>query len=94
MVTGETRRGIAGPVAIFTKFGWVLSGPTTSSLPDASTACLVTHTLHVDVQPQDSLMLDERLKSFWKLESFGIVQEPECSVHEDFATKIQFMDGR
>ena len=39
-------------------------------------------------------MLDERLKSFWELESFGIVEKPECSIHEDFATNIHFVDGR
>ena len=75
LVTGE---GIAGPFAIHTRFGWVLSGPTTSSLPDALTACLVTHTLPVDGQPQ----------------SFGIVEERECSLQEDFATSIHFVDGR
>ena len=36
-------------------------------------------------------MLDERLKLFWDLESFGIVEEAVSSIHEDFATNIQFM---
>ena len=94
LVTGETRRGSSGPVAISTRLGWVLSGPTASSPPEASSACLMTHTLRVDGQPQDSLMLDERLKSFWELESFGITQEAECSIHEDFTSNIHLVDGR
>ena len=94
LVTGDTRRGVTGPVALQTKFGWVLSGPTRSSPPDASAACLVTHTLYADGQSQDSQMLDARLKSFWELESFGIVQEAECSIQDDFATNIHLVDGR
>ena len=94
LVTGETRRGSSGPVAINTRLGWVLSGPTASSPPEASSACLMTHTLRVDGQPQDSLMLDERLTSFWELESFGITPEAECSIHEDFASNIHLVDGR
>ena len=39
-------------------------------------------------------MLDERLKSFWEPESFGIVEKPECSIHEDLSTNIHFMDRR
>ena len=30
LITGRTRRGTNGPVAIETKLGWVLSGPTSS----------------------------------------------------------------
>ena len=88
LVIGETHRGVAGPVAFHTRFGWgpLSQVPTSSSLPYASTACLVTHTMHVDGQTQNSLMLEERLKSFRELECFGVVEGAECSIH--------FMDGR
>ncbi len=94
LVTGETRRGNAGPVAIRTTLGWVLSGPTSSRrIPDAPAACLVTHTLRVDGLSQESQLLDDRLKSFWELESFGITDAARA-VHDDFATTIQLVDGR
>lgn len=91
LVTGEVQRGKFGPIAVHTKVGWVLSGPTTSGPPDTSAACLTTHTLRVDGLSPDSQMLDERLKSFWELESFGVV---DMSVQEEFTTKIEFVDGR
>ena len=66
-------------------------GPTRSSPPDASAACLVTHTLYADGQSQDSQMLDARLKSFWELESFGIVEEAECSIQDDFVPTSDYL---
>ena len=48
LVTGESRRGTSGPVAIKTVFGWVLSGPVKCGPPDESSTCLVTHILRVD----------------------------------------------
>ena len=94
LVTGDVRRGSSGPVAICTKLGWVLSGPTSSHLPDTPTACFVTHTLRVDGLSEDSQMLDDRLKSFWDLESFGITDQEQQSVHDDFGATIQFVGGR
>lgn len=93
LVTGETRRGNAGPVAIRTTFGWVLSGPTSSRVPDAHTASLVTHTLCVDGLSQESQLLNDRLKSFWELESFGITDAAR-TVHEEFVTSIQLVNDR
>lgn len=62
-----------------------------SHLPDTPTAFLVTHTLRVDGLSQDSLILDDRLKSFWELESFGIT---DIEVHDNFGSSIKFVDGR
>ena len=45
LVTGETRHGDSGPVAICTKLGWVLSGPTASTTTDDPAACLFTHSI-------------------------------------------------
>lgn len=92
-VTGETRRGSSGPVAISTRLGWVLSGPTTATARNVPAACLVTHTLRVDGLASESQQLDDRIKSFWELESFGIM-DSECSVHDEFGSSIQLVEGR
>ena len=93
LVTGETFRGDSGPVAIRTKLGWVLSGPITSSEPDdASSTCLVTHTLRVDGLLQDTKILDDRLISFWELESFGISGE-DRSIYDEFGSSVRFVNG-
>ena len=52
IVTGETRRGSGGPIAIHTHLGWVLLGPVTFFSLYLDTASLVTHTLRVDTVPQ------------------------------------------
>lgn len=71
LITGRLRKGISGPVAIHTKLGWVLSGPISSRQTDKSHS-LVTHSLHVNSQPSEVQALNETMKSFWELESFGI----------------------
>ena len=93
LVTGETRRGDTGPVAIRTMFGWVLSGPTSRHVADAAAACLVTHTLRVDGLSRESQVLDDRLRSFWDLESFGIIDATNA-VHDEFTTTVQQVEGR
>ena len=48
LTTGRTRRGKSGPVAIYTKLGWVLSGPVHSpEINQASVTLISTHTLRV-----------------------------------------------
>ena len=85
LVTGEVRRGNSGPVAIHTKFGWVLSGPISSCAPDAPAPCLVTHTLRVDSLSPESQLLDDRLNSSWELESFGVT-DSDHSVYDDLVS--------
>ena len=45
LITGRTRRGASGPVAIDTRLGWVLSGPTSFLTREQPSSGLVTHTL-------------------------------------------------
>ena len=53
-----------------------------------------THSLCVDIfLLQDVQMLDDRLKSFWDLESFGI-SNSERTVLDEFQDKISFTEGR
>ena len=94
LITGEVRRGKTGPVAVSTKLGWVLSGPVTLPEQHQSSASLLTHTLRVDTLCLgDSQSLDDQLKSFWNLESFG-AEAATDHVLDDFQTKIRFTDGR
>ena len=92
-VTGETRRGEEGPVAIHTKLGWVLSGtlsteegcPTTHNF-------LTTHVLRIDATPSTQDPLDEVLHSFWNLESLG-VDSKAGPVLDEFTQTVQFKNG-
>ena len=70
VVTGEVIQGSHGPVAIYTRLGWVLSGPVPHFDGSYSTN-LITHVLRVDSGPTFR-ELDRRLKAFWELESLGI----------------------
>ena len=93
-ITGETKRGDNGPVGVHTELGWVLSGPIGPIPHTGRQTTLVTHTLHVECAPQlNEPSLEERLKSFWDLESLGITQ-PDRTVIDEFQDSIRFVDGR
>ena len=87
LVTGEIRRGSSGPMAIQTKVGWVLSGPTSGLETSINLSlCNTTHTLMTVVTVCGTgleQVLDEQLKWFWDLETLGIV-DGESGVHEKF----------
>lgn len=94
LVTGDVCRGNSGPTAIHTRLGWVLSGPTQAKEQDQfSVNLLATHTLRVDTQQSDTKSLDDRLRSFWELESLGI-HAPEKTQLEEFSSSVRFQDGR
>lgn len=92
MVTGEVVRSNDGPLAIQTKFGWVLSGPV-QELSCESTSC--NHTLTIDTYTlnDNGQKLDSKLKMFWDLESFGI-KEGEPDVYSKFEKGISFKRDR
>ena len=90
LVTGSVCRSERGPTAIHTKVGWVLSGPTlATSLSQCSANLVTTHVLQVDTQQEETVGLDEQLRSFWDLESLG-TQEVEKTLYDDFASSITF----
>ena len=71
LVMGGLSRGAQGPVAIHTKLGWVLSGPTSAEgLRHTSTNLVTMHVPRVDAQLDEGDGLEEQLQSFWDLESF------------------------
>lgn len=79
-VTGETKRGKEGPIAVNSKLGWLLSGPVNETV-DRS---YITHSnLIIDgqsslFQPSQDDVLADTLKSFWETESIGI-SEPSAN---------------
>ena len=66
LVTGDICRGVSGPVAVHTKLGWVLSGPTSqnTSDPKLSVTNLSVHVLHAESQPVEPSKLDDQLRAF------------------------------
>ena len=91
--TGRIIRGDSGPVGIETDLGWVLSGPVGCPSRSPTQTSLVTHTLRIEGGPSPNTQaLDESLKLFWDLESFGIT--PERTVLDDFQDRIHFTEGR
>ena len=95
LVTGEIERGDAGPVAVNTKLGWILSGPGPPPVStDLSATSLITvHTLAISAEPSSDNDLSEKLRSFWELESLGI-EKVEKSTHDKFEEDIHFKEGR
>ena len=96
LVTGEVVRSGDGPMAIQTKLGWVLSGPVQELLYESTSCNLVTtHALKVDTYRSDDSeqKLENRLKMFWDLESFGI-KEGETDVYGEFMKGISFKGNR
>lgn len=85
VITGEK-----GPTAVYTKLGWVLSGPTNLHDDDTTSVNIVTsHILKVDVMLPVEEGLDVNLKKFWELESLGIEMEVS-NVLKNFNDKISF----
>ena len=101
---GETIRGDSGPVAVSSKFGWVLSGQTElTNEPGVrrkeSSANLVissqTEDFLDDNVPQNDQLVD-CLKQFWETEAIGIADGDDLktnSVPNNFIEDIAF-DGQ
>ena len=93
LITGRLQRGADGPVAIETKLGWVLSGPVAVSGQMDELHSLVVHTLHIGAPTPEMQSLDDTMKSFWELESFGI-PSTDRSLYDELRDTIVFHDGR
>ena len=94
IVRGEGR---SGPVAIGSKFGWILSGPTTTAdVPDEFSM------VHLIVEPNEQPAIQLRyssnndnlistLRTFWDTEAIGIVDRDVDSVKENtFLREVSF----
>ena len=93
LITGRVQRGTDGPVAIDTKLGWVLSGPISVSCQTHTSLSLVSHALTVDSQLLEAQTLNETMRSFWELESFGI-PTADRSLYDELCDTIEFREGR
>ena len=82
VVTGEVIKCDSGPVAVATRLGWVLSGPVESGKTNVSLN--PSHAIKVEASVET---LEEKLQSFWELESLG-VQAKEDPVQEQFIENI------
>ena len=100
--TGDLKRGESGPVAMKTKLGWVLSGPSPQSDSLRTDVNVIScYTLRLDTSSSTSVVesvesedpLIEQVKRFWELESIG-VSPYDGSVHDKFLDTIRFHDGR
>ena len=96
IVTGEVIKAKTGLVAVNSKLGWLLSGPT-----DACTTEIVTHSnLAISTVHPEALTVPEddkrhsMLNCFWETDSYGTHPESivDCT-HEDFLPGLQFVDG-
>ena len=91
LVTEAVKRGSAGPIAMETRVGWVLSGPMEDPSLFVNFISLESnHTLYVD--NNDNSLIELGLNKFWNLESLGITSE-ESSVHQNFCDTITFKHG-
>ena len=73
LTTGHTCRGDSRPVAIQTKLGWVLSGPTPTGVRDyCATSLMTVHNCDLTTQSWPISNLDNIVQWFWGLESLGI----------------------
>ena len=87
------KRDPSGPVALETKFAWVLSGP--AVCPTSTRSCTVnlssTHVLKIESTGISDMKDD--LQKFWELETLGI-KEREASVYDKFSSDIRFTGER
>lgn len=71
---------------MYSSLGWILYGPI-----ETGTMSLVCHVLTVSGEKSCKSKLDEQLKEFWDLESFGVKNEDD-TLYEQFKLNVSF-DG-
>ena len=94
-LNGQTIPGQGGPVAVSTKFGYVVSGPV-NNLPfeEVITNFVTAHALKADaIKVTGQEILDNHMKHFYDLETLGISSK-EVAVHEEFLYDIEFNGKR
>ncbi len=85
IVGSDTVRGESGPVAVDSKFGWILFGPTDNALTDEATVTNLI--ISGNGKPPLETTCDPlvaTLRTFWETEAFGIKGEME--IKESFET--------
>ena len=95
-VTGETRRGDEGPIAVNSKLGWLLSGPVNGTVERS----YVTHS-NLIIEGHDALFarneddaLTNTLRNFWETEAIGIKDFPQQERKETFKIDVAWKGNR
>ena len=94
-IEGDIGRGEFGPVAIDSKFGWLLSGSTDNGLyNETSTTNLVIGSSDSQFETTQNPLVDV-LEKFWKTESIGIKGDLEHKqINESFNESVRFNGSR
>jgi len=97
LAEGTVIRGASWePVALATKLGYVLSGPTLVMVDDEngnSVHLTATHVLKVESTVIQDDSLTSELRRFWEYESLGI-QDQSLPLHVKFVGEVEFVEGR
>ena len=93
-MTEKIMSGESGPVALYTKLGWVISGKMEAEIETTAINVIPTHVMEVDVVNEENLKLDKLVSKFWDLESIGITDEKDVDVMQNFEEKVKFDGSR
>ena len=81
LVSGDVIKGTEGPIAVKSKFGWLLSGPVKTPVNDdvnaVSYLCIEERS---PLETENDILASE-LKRFWDTESLGIYEQKENKTH-------------
>ena len=90
-VIGDVTRGKCGPVAVRSKFGWLLSGPvrSTNAASNEAVSNLILEGPDVSKTFENDTQLVEDLRQFWNTEIVGISPESK-EVERDSFMEIKF----
>ena len=104
IVQGDVHKGSAGPVAVSSKHGWLISGPVSYMNNEISLCTNIVTSLVLDILPSESREVHEKqeigesLDRFWKHEESGLAENEKDYVerHEtnEAKTDIKLRDGR
>ena len=89
VVTGDISRERDGPVAIDSKFGWLLSGPLKRKENSVITN-LAIHEVASTALCSNNNELQANLHRFWEVESIGILERSESEEDHQFFEHISF----
>jgi len=102
IVIGDLKRSGNGPVAVNSKFGWLLSGPV--KYQGNRVGHVVSNLVMEGSKTVESVMeniisddseLNDRLRLFWDTEAIGIAEEIKISVSQPFVNlKFDWTQGQ
>ena len=97
IVIGDLKHSDTGPVAVSSKFGWLLSGPVKhqgNRVGYTVSNLVVENSKTVETIGDDS-ELDDRLHQFWDTKAIGIAKEIKSPLSQTFVNlKFDWTQGR